>query len=140
MANMIENRGYGRDAEWVEVDLDGNRLTYPFPTKRDLLEAIEGFYAYPGGFPEPHDLRVDRTTLGCVWGSNTPNRGVHGRCACGNWDRRVNEAPSKGGTRSVTELWVEHLRDVWANPPAAPAPSDLDMFRSVGAARLQAAR
>lgn len=104
---IVKDTWRGATEWWGERD--DQRVTYEFPTRALLLAAIDGGYAelLPG-----HELRTSHTLLGTrpIRGFNTPSRGTRGSCSCGEWDDRVNEAPSAGGERWLFEKWLdEHL-------------------------------
>lgn len=64
-----------------------------------------------------HEPRYTRTRRG-----QAPLRHINGaagmfyativRCSCGQFEQRVNQAPSKGGRKWAEELFDEHLKKV----------------------------
>jgi hypothetical protein len=58
---------------------------------------------------QAHQLRTFRFQRGSTrLAPARPLYGTQGRCACG-WTYQANEAPSKGGERTVTAAWRKHI-------------------------------
>lgn len=61
---------------------------------------------------DDHDFTSSRHSLGSRAPFNRPSYGTTARCSCREWDTRVNEAPSTGGTSEARRRWFEHLKNV----------------------------